>query len=557
MLWGKMNNSDRNKNFFSIFSFEEVIIFGIIICFFVVLLISSTVLFYKKIIKVETEKSRKILNIMCINFNQGYFLQNNKTNKIAFISSNLSKMLNFDVISLKDDFVDTIKKIFNIDSLDIIEPIRILYLNNNESLTLELSKNIIKFENMQTYNCFIINDITQNVRRENELEEALEKTEIASMAKGNFLSRMSHEIRTPIQGIIGMNHMAKKMSEDLAYDHKIIDYLNKVDSSSRYLLGLLNQILDMSKIESSKMEVYKAFINTNNILDSIISTITPQLEYKNLTLEKYIDIKSNMIYVDEMKLMQIIVNILSNAVKFSSSNNKIIFKFKENIIEPGKSAFHIEIIDFGIGMSDKFLNKLFEPFTQYSEDIAIKYGGSGLGLAICKTFVDYLEGTIKCESKLNLGTKFELDFVFEVCEELAIIKKEEKLFDFSSCNVLLVEDNPINVEVVSFLLRTNKCNVYCVNDGIEAIKNFKDTKLDFYNFILMDLQMIGKNGFETAREIRSLNRSDSNIPIIAMSASTFESDIMKCYEYKMNGYISKPVHPNTFVEKISNILNEL
>jgi len=408
----------------------------------------------------------------------------------------------------------------------------------------------------------IQSDITRTYRQEQEqmirLQEALHSAETANAAKSDFLSRMSHDIRTPLNGIIGMTYLAQKERD---FD-RIDDCLRKIDTSSKFLLGLINDILDMSKAESGKIDLHLEPYASSEFISYIDAVVTPLIHEKGQKIELAVNLPDEYIPLqDKLRINQIVFNILSNAVKFTPEGGTIRYTANGKMMLDGGMLMHIEISDTGIGMSDEFQKAIFDPFVQENRDDNSDNRGTGLGMAITKRLVDLMFGTISVKSKLGQGTTFIIDIPFRVipADEIAeqsVLENTEHNTDhsiLSGKHVLLCEDHPLNQEIGKALLEDKDMIVTTVEDGEKGVVAFRESSLYFYDAILMDIRMPVMDGYKAAETIRKMNRPDAElIPIIAMTADAFADDVKKCLDAGMNGHIAKPIDAAALYNKLSD-----
>lgn len=411
-----------------------------------------------------------------------------------------------------------------------------------------------------TYNCVIttrdVNEIKLKDKiYENLLIDAKLKAESANIAKSVFLSNMSHDIRTPLNGILGLTQIA---SENLDNPEKMKGYINNITLSGEHLLSLINNILDMSKIESGKLSISNSLFSLHELIDDVSNIINPQINKKN---QEYIINYNNIIHDylvgDNLKLQQIFINVLGNANKFTPSFGKIIFNISENPINDYESIFTFEIIDNGAGISKEFLPYIFNAFSQ--EDTHRQ--GSGLGLSITKGLITLLEGTINVESEVGCGSKFiitlklgtksnKINFDTKTVEEI----NENVL---NGKHILLADDEKLNREIMVELLSSWGLNVTCAIDGDDALNKYFNSCENYYDLILLDILMPKLDGHETSIKIRNSNRSDSkSIPIFALSANAFQDDIEKSLRHGINKHIPKPINFNELKLEIIKALTK-
>ncbi len=387
------------------------------------------------------------------------------------------------------------------------------------------------------------------------LKEAAEEAQSANKAKSEFLSHMSHDIRTPINGIMGMTEIALKNVSDAA---RVEDCLGKISNSSQHLLSLINDVLDMSRIESGKVAVNSEPMNMIVTTDGCASIIGGQLLNRDVELvREFEDLAHPDLIGDELHLRQILINILGNSVKFTPDGGKIYFRVKETGSADGKASFHFEVEDTGIGMKPEYLKHIWEPFSQEDGGNRTNYKGTGLGMAITKQFVDMMGGTITVESRLNEGSKFTIDMSFDIDQHAAVTAAElpaETEIRLDGMRVMLVEDNELNTEIARFMLEEVGITVICVENGQLAVEMFQNSEAGSFDVILMDIMMPVMNGLDAARAIRALDRPDAGtIPIIAMTANAYEDDVRNAREAGMNGHLAKPIDTGLLYRTLSEL----
>ncbi len=374
--------------------------------------------------------------------------------------------------------------------------------------------------------------------------------DIASKAKSEFLSRMSHEIRTPMNGIIGMTAIALQPDQG---QERIMDCLQKIRSSSNYLLGLINDILDMSKIESGKMKLEPVNFHMPEMLDTIRELITPQITAKNIDFVQDIQLTHQWFYADRMRISQVLINLLGNAVKFTPEKGRITLTVHETVMDEGSGYVYFAVQDTGIGIASEDQERVFRSFEQSSGPNPAKQQGTGLGLSISSRLVQMMGSNIQLNSCLGEGSTFSFAIPLSLGESMEQEADEEEI-SFEGLHVLVVEDNELNAEIAQSLLEVRDFKVDCVYDGAQAVERIKNTEPGTYDVILMDIMMPVMNGLDATRAIRSMDREDCHtIPIVAMSANAFDDDLKKSVECGMNGHLSKPVE----VDKLYRTLNEV
>lgn len=373
------------------------------------------------------------------------------------------------------------------------------------------------------------------------LKDAADAANAASIAKSDFLSHMSHDIRTPINGIMGMTEIALKNIDD---KDRVLDCLQKIDGSSGHLLSLVNDVLDMSRIESGKVQISHKPLNILELLRHCSSIISGQLQGRDIMFtEEFENIENPHILGDELHLRQVLINILGNAVKFTPDGGRIYFRVREFSAEGEAARFHIEIEDTGIGMKPEFLPHIFEPFAQEDGGNRSSYKGTGLGMSITKKFMDLMGGIVEVQSEPGKGTLFRLELPVEIDREWQGEQEPAgQQTTLAGARVILAEDNDLNMEIAVFMLESLEIEVTAVTDGKAALDAFAAAAPGTFDGILMDIMMPVMDGLTATREIRALEREDAGvIPIIAMTANAYDEDRRKCMEAGMDAHMSKPI----------------
>ncbi|MDD3220801.1 MAG: transporter substrate-binding domain-containing protein [Lachnospiraceae bacterium] len=382
-----------------------------------------------------------------------------------------------------------------------------------------------------------------------KLSAALKSAEQANQAKTEFLSRMSHDIRTPMNAIIGMTALAR----DEEASKQIQTYLGDIDSSSHFLLGLVNDILDLSKIESGELKLKPEPYTLEEFKRNITAVIQPLMRAKKIDFTYYADTLNGCILADKLRMNQIVFNLLSNSAKFTPEGGSVELILEHIADMKGKYGLRMVVRDSGIGISEEFLPHIFEPFIQEKTNENASNQGTGLGLSIVKHLVEEMEGSISVKSRLGEGTEFTVDLYFPLADGSCVAESEEievgtKLED---CEVLLVEDNDLNIRVASRVLEKAGCSVTIAKNGADAVTAFLESEEGFYDIILMDIRMPIMDGLEATRKIRDLSRKDAmKVPIIAMTADAFLEEKKKTIEAGMNYHLSKPIEPKKLYETL-------
>ena len=376
------------------------------------------------------------------------------------------------------------------------------------------------------------------------LQMAYEEADSENRAKTEFMNRMSHDIRTPINGIMGMVDIIRKNRDDR---EKVDDSLDKIQLSTRHLLELVSDVLDMSKLEAGMFEIHEDVFDMNELMDEVAALVDAQLVESSITHCKHrSNIQHTALKGSSLQLRRIMVNLLSNAIKYNKSNGTIDTYAEELSCDGTTVWYEFKIVDTGIGMSEEFIKEqLFKPFTQEKNDARTLYRGTGLGMSIVKALLDKMGGSIEVESQLGEGSTFTFRLPFKVDENAIETKKEEQSSGeqkLEGKQILLVEDNEINMEIAEFYLKELGIVVDKSWNGKEAIDKFEESAPGTYDLILMDIMMPVMGGREAARRIRTLERPDAEtVRIYAMTAQVSSESVHKCLASGMNGHIAKPI----------------
>ncbi len=416
-------------------------------------------------------------------------------------------------------------------------------------------------DNRQDTIFYCMSDVTAQYENEHrqirELETAKLEAERANEAKSDFLSRMSHDIRTPLNGIIGMTRLAGEQNNP----RSTADCLSKIDVSSKFLLGLINDILDMSKAESGKIELHKEPYLDADFKSYVESVIRPLCKGKNQTLvEEFHPVLTVIPCMDILRYNQVLFNLLSNAVKYTPEGGTITLREEEELCEGHRLRIITTVSDTGIGMSEEFQKILFEPFTQENRCDSAENRGSGLGLAIVKKMVDLMDGTIELVSVPGKGSSFRVTLEFDYLEEdqahwTKPVPGAADVSALSGRRVLLCEDHPLNQEIAVALLKGKGMLAEVADNGQLGVTAFERSAVGYYDIILMDIRMPVLDGYEATKLIRSLDRADAKtVPILAITADAFENDREKCLDAGMNGHIAKPIEPDALFSSIVTLL---
>lgn len=414
--------------------------------------------------------------------------------------------------------------------------------------------------NKQTLTHYIlsVSDVTNEKQTQQALRDALVNAQQANEAKKEFLSHMSHEIRTPLNAINGMAQIAMKSLEDL---QKVEDCLYMISDSSQKLVSIVNNILDMSKIDSNKLILNQEAFLLDHMLFELSDFINSQAEQNRLKFSLIMKpITHNHLIGDSLRLSQVIYNCISNSLKFTPSGGVIRLEAEEKEVYGNKVLICFTITDTGKGMSEDYIQRLFVPFEQEDSSIACKYGGTGLGMSITKNLVTLMSGDIHVSSKLGEGTSIAIQIPFDIYEADSLPPQKEMNANYSeynlmACNVLVVDDNEVNTRVICELLKYGRIKVDTADCGREALRLFEASAPGYYQIIFLDIQMPDMNGYETAHKIRSSGHPDaSRIKIVAMSADSYAEDVSRSLTSGMNYHIAKPINIDQLYQLISKIL---
>ena len=389
-----------------------------------------------------------------------------------------------------------------------------------------------------------------------ELEEALDMANKANSAKTVFLNSMSHDIRTPMNAIIGFTDL---LGENLGDEKKARDYIGKIKSSSDYLLSLINNVLEMARIESGRSDLDERDISVEKSLDAVYWIFEAQTKEKHIDFIWDVNVKHNNIKCDVVKLKEILMNIINNAYKYSLPGDSVAVRIEEIPCDrDGYARIQTTVKDTGIGMSEEFLEHIFEDFTRAQTSTESGQFGTGLGMAIVKKIVDLMGGTIDVQSKQGIGTTFTVTLehkIAEIAAENREVVKSTEDYSFRGKRILLVEDNDLNAEIAQTILAGTGMTVDRACDGIQCVDVLKGSEPGYYDMVLMDIQMPNMDGYEATRIIRQLeDKRLSEIPIIAMTANAFAEDRKQAFDAGMNGHIAKPINAEDLKMTLAGIL---
>ena len=409
-------------------------------------------------------------------------------------------------------------------------------------------KGIILFRN-------ITSEKSKEIEANRKLSQALNAAREASNAKTTFLFNMSHDIRTPMNAVMGFTAMAKKHIEE---KETIKKYLDKIDIAGKQLLSLVNQVLEMSRIESGKIILSEQKCNLENVIKALSTTYGSHAETKGILFTATItNLEHKMVLIDSDRINQIAANIIGNAIKYTNENGSIMCTLEEEKCDrEGYGMYTLVVEDSGIGMSSDFIEHIYDEFTRESSTTVSRIQGTGLGMTIVKKLTDIMNGTIKIDSKKGQGTKIAVSIPMKWCKDLSPETAEQKTvttIPLKDMKVLLVEDNEMNREIAEEILTENGLVVDTANDGDIAVDKVRRAPPGAYNLILMDVQMPRMNGYDATKAIRKLeDPQKSKVPIIAMTANAFEEDKKNALAAGMNGHLAKPIDVQKLIQTLTN-----
>lgn len=486
------------------------------------------------------------------NLDEIYILYSLVKNKVKYVSVNIERLLGITYKDVKNDLSNLYKCI---DSNDIdTKNFRGNYYKEEYLINLKTGARCLysvesRLSDDSKSVIIVLANKERDMKIREEIESSLELARVASNAKTTFLSNMSHDIRTPMNAIIGFSNLIKK---DVSNIDKVDDYTDKILNASSHLLAMLNDILDLSKIESGKTVLNINEVSISSVIDSLVDIIEPQMTTKNQKFKVINNInKDIVVYADQTRLSQILLNILSNAYKYTNDGGEITFEINESISNSSYITYNFKVIDNGIGMSEEYLRKLFVPFEREHSKYESKIEGTGLGMSITKNLIDMMNGSISVESKLDVGSTFDITLSFKLKDEVEIKEIKTKEVSLKGLKALACEDNELNREILCEMLESEGIVVDVATNGRQAVD--KVLEGNQYDFILMDIQMPIMDGYEATKLIRL---HDKCVPIIAMTASALIEDEIKALECGMNSHISKPLDINVLKNKLSEVIKK-
>ena len=409
----------------------------------------------------------------------------------------------------------------------------------------------------QVRNEIAVGELEKELEYQNELKEARDRAEAASRAKSAFLFNMSHDVRTPMNAIIGFTDIAQKHIDD---HEKVADSLHKIKSSSAHLLSLLNDVLDMSRIENGHVEITETPVDLIGFMDDIAPIVAPLAKAKNIDYNvTYGEIRDRYVQADILHINQVVINLVTNAIKYTGEGGRVTLKLEqEKDAQDGIGMYSIMVEDTGIGMSKEFMNHMFESFVRENREEVMKEQGAGLGLAITNRLVTLMNGTITAKSEIGKGSTFVVTLPLKIQPKSVSKTQAEDSANESKTlegrKILLVDDNELNCEIAAEILRESGMVVDMACNGAEAVEMVKKNGVHFYDAILMDIRMPVMNGYEAASAIRALPDDGRPVVIIALSANAFEEDKQKSLAVGMDAHIAKPVKTAVLLDTLRKFI---
>lgn len=522
----------------------------------------------------EIYEREALFNVITENVDDIFLIYDLNKQQVEYVSDNVERVFG---ISAEELIYDEKKAVTGSVDEDIYSKIKEMVKKDNfvETAELEFMQQNKYTGEMHSVKCkmspladeegqinkmiCISRDVTSDIKSKNALQEALTAAQNAEAARRDFLSRVSHELRTPINAIVGMRAIAEMSMGD---NEKIEDCLKKIDAASKYLLELVNDVLDMSKIESGNMKLDYGVFDLDNMLENISSIIYPRSVEKNQSFEiELLGVEQKIFFGDEMRIRQIVLNFLTNAVKFTPEGGRVRLVVEQGDLQDGCVYNRFAVYDNGPGIREEFMEKLFHPFEQDSVTLPRGYAGTGLGMAISKNLASMMGGDVSARKNPDGGAIFSFNLLLTVPQTKYVPPNERsgsaaKQLDFSGKRVLVAEDNEINMEIIEELLRAVGFEVDGAVDGKKAVEKFVAMPEGYYDIVLMDIQMPNMDGYNAARKIRDCGRADAkDTLIVAMSANAMPEEIAKSMNSGMNAHLAKPLDPQLMFSSIEALLD--
>mgnify|MGYP002552410431 FL=1 len=540
---------------------SQTILLGILVIICIIIVLNMISFFYKKYKNSHFNKNDLTNQIFDEDQSQLYVLVRTKDFKVLFISSRFQEVFHIakerivvDVQVLKEMVEESVYRDFMKQYQSWNQENSFKYSFKMKDVDQWFVLTVSAIEHGK-YHLFAFYDHSEDVLKELDYLQQIETTKNESEYKASFLSRMSHEIRTPMNGIIGMLTLARNTQDTKQEDY----YLQQAQDISQYLLSLINEVLDMSRMEAGKLELENKPFNIYHLEPQLNNIFKETIEKKDVMFKiEYFDFDVKYFVGDELRIMQILVNLLSNASKFTEKG-EIKVTFRQMYKEDQVANIMMRVHDTGKGMSREFLSHIFRPFEQEGVEISKKYGGSGLGMAITDQLVKLMGGEIVVDSLEGKGSDFTVFLNLPISTNQQYEDEKEVVveqFSFEKKRILLAEDNEINAEICMSVLNSKGAFVERVENGQVAVETFKKHAEHYYDLILMDIQMPEMNGYEATQAIRSLNREDSqSIPIFALSADAYVENKRYSKKMGMNGHFSKPIDFNEMEKELGQFFS--
>ena len=515
---------------------------------------------YEKEMNEMLNKYEKIISIINTEKTSAYFICDRKDLTCRYVSSNIVSIFGVNSGTLinqnfKDILVSSINGNENKELMFFIESNyngeerdseRFLYKINSDC-----SKKHLKFKKycLNEEIIFYVIDESEQESKDQVLKKAILTAEEASESKTKFFSSISHDLRTPLNAIIGFSLLLKEYSVD---KNRVCEYADKMNDAGKYLLDLINGVLDMGRIENGKFDLRYEKFNIRELVEESTSMLLLQIESRKQKFDiKIQNLKNEFFISDKIKISQAIINLLSNAIKYTNDNGRIELIISSNGVMRGFEKISIEVIDNGRGISKTLAENIFKPYIRGTGKRINSIQGSGLGMAITKNIVDLLGGEISVESEEGIGSKFKIELSLEVADFEEYYENDENK-SIAGMKFLVAEDNKINAEIIRELLKMEGALCDIAENGEEVVKKFLDSNSESYDIILMDVQMPKMNGYDATKLIRSSNHERAKtIPIVAMTANSFIEDVEEALKSGMNSHLAKPINMELFKRIIS------
>lgn len=560
----------------------KVVIVAVIFAVFIAVIICVNVMMINEepnnvfILDEKSENKRFITDALEKGYENIFIILSEDCSIVEYVSRNIQEVLGIDYELVSKNDVKLLKvedgrSLLDIEEIKLLKPgeeqkVEEEYINLIDGQRHWYLKTIYHANNeLENKYMIVISDKTNEHEKDRHIQQALDIARNANMAKDKFLSSLSHDTRTPVNAISGMAALIAKEAGD---KQKVIEYAEKISESCQHLQNLVNEILDISKIESGKSTLNTARFSMAKLLQDISQVVRVQARNKNQMFIIETDNLCHNIFVgDKMRISQVIINLLSNAIKYTSIKGIIKLCIREETLKSMTkcaSKLVFTIMDNGSGMSREYQSVLFEPFSRENSINVVGVQGTGLGMSITKSLVELMGGTIDVSSQIGRGSKFTVTIYLEA-EEVHTVSKRASQTCCEACNsfgvagkkALVAEDYSINAKLLTEILKMEGISSDIATDGREAVKMFEASSKGFYDVILMDIHMPLLDGYDATRLIRSMERSDAkSIPIVAMTASAFEKEIIMAKEAGMDEYITKPINIKAFRNKLCKLLED-